>query len=147
MRHPLRVIALGLALAATPACASLKLGGTTVENPISAARTLDQRAYALIQTYAAVLEEAGNVVRDPAVPLSVKRTLGSAERVATPAVQTLEIAVATYVRTQADYQAAISADASTLARASAALTIAGQRLTAAIAAAQTPISQLQAALN
>lgn len=53
MRHPLRALALGLALAATPACASLQLGETRIENPLAAARSIDQRAYALLHAYAA----------------------------------------------------------------------------------------------
>ena len=65
MRHPLRVLALACALAATPACASLQFGETRIENPIAAAHTLDQRAYAMLHAYAAVIEEATDIVRDP----------------------------------------------------------------------------------
>jgi len=144
MRHPLRALALGLALAATPACASLQLGETRIENPLAAARSIDQRAYALLHAYAAVVEEAADIVRDPAAPLSLKRALGQAERAATPAVETLQIAVTGYMRARADYDAATSADQPVLERAASALTIAANRLSEAIAAADRPIAELEA---
>ena len=68
MRHPLRALALACALPLTPACASLDIGETRLENPASAARTLDQRAYALLNAYAAVIEEATDIVRDANAP-------------------------------------------------------------------------------
>jgi hypothetical protein len=143
MRHPLRALALACALAATPACASVQLGETRIENPVAAARTLDQRAYALLHSYAAVIEEATDIVRDPAVPLGFKRALGQAERAATPAAETLEIAVAAYVRARADFEAASGESQPALERAAAALTIAAQRLSQAIATAQAPVAELE----
>lgn len=143
MRHPLRALALACALAATPACASIQLGETRIENPVAAARTLDQRAYALLHSYAAVIEEATDIARDPAVPMGFKRALGQAERAATPAAETLEIAVAAYVRARADFEAASAESQPALERAAVALTIAAQRLSQAIAAAQAPVSELE----
>ena len=144
MRHPLRALALGCALAATPACASLQLGETRIDNPVAAARTPDQRAYAILHSYAAVVEEAADIVRDPVAPLSLKRALGQAERAATPAVETLQIAVAAYVRARADYDAATRDDQPVLERTATALTIAANRLSAAIIAAERPVSELEA---
>lgn len=144
MRHPLRALALGVALAAMPACSSLQLGETRLENPAAAARTPDQRAYALLHAYAAIVEEAADIVRDPAAPLSLKRALGQAERAATPAVETLQIAVTGYMRARVDYDSATSADQSVLERAASALTIAANRLSEAIAAADRPIAELEA---
>jgi hypothetical protein len=143
MRHPLRVLALALALAATPACASLRLGQTELVNPVAAARTLDQRAYALLHAYAAIIEEATDIVRDPAAPMAFKRALGQAERIATPAAETLEIAVASYVSARADFEAATGESQPTLERAAIGLTIAARRLSEAIASAQTPITELE----
>jgi hypothetical protein len=143
MRHPLRILALAVALAATPACASLQLGSTRIENPVAAARTLDQRAYAVLNAYAAVIEEATDIVRDPAAPLAFKRALGQAERAATPAAETLEIAVAAYVCARADFEAASGASQPTLERAAAVLTIAARRLSEAIDSAQAPIAELE----
>lgn len=143
MRHPLRALVLGVALALTPACAALQLGETRIENPISAARTLDQRAYALLNAYAAVIEEATDIVRDPSAPLAFKRALGQAERVATPAAETLQIAVTAYVRARADFEAASGASQLALERAATALTIAAQRLSQAIEAARAPIGELE----
>lgn len=105
MNRTLRVIALALTLAATPGCASLAL---RFESPIAAAQTLDQRTYALLNTYAAILEEAADIVRDPAVPLAVKRALGDAERAATPAVEAAEAAFRVYAQARGDERAAAS---------------------------------------
>jgi len=143
MKHPLRTLALACALAFTPACASLQLGGTQIENPVAAARTLDQRAYALLHAYAAVIEEATDIVRDPAAPLAFKRALGQVERVATPAAETLQIAVTAYVGARADFEAATDASQPALERAASALTIAARRLGDAIDAARAPVSELE----
>jgi len=143
MIKPLRVLALALALAAAPACASLPLGQTRIENPIAAARTLDQRAYALLHAYAAIVEEATDIVRDPAAPVAFKRALSQAERAATPAAETLGIAVRAYVQARADFEAASGETQPALQRAATAMTIAAQRLSEALAAAETPIAELE----
>lgn len=143
MRHPLRVLALACALAATPACASLKLGDTQIENPISAADTLDQRAYAALSSYAALIEEATDIVRDPSVPIGVKRALGQAERVATPAAEALEIAVAAYIRARDDFEAASGAGQPALQRVATALSIAARRLNEALQSAEPAITELK----
>ena len=141
MRHPLRALVLGCALAMTPACAAI--GQAPIANPVAAARTLDQRAYALLHTYAAVIEEATDVVRDPATPLAFSRALGQAERIATPAAETLEIAVSAYLRAQADFETASGENQPALERAALALTLAAQRLNQAIVAAQAPVADLE----
>ena len=143
MRHPLRALALACALAITPACASTQIGQTQIVNPVSAARTLDQRAYALLHSYAAIIEEATDIIRDPAAPLGFKRALGQAERVATPAAETLQIAVTAYVRARADFEAASGESQPTLERAATALTIAARRLNEAVLAAEAPVTELQ----
>lgn len=141
MRHPVRTLTLASALALTPACASLHVG--RIENPIAAATSLDQRAYALLQTYAAVIEEATDVVRDPATPLALTRALGQAERIATPTAEALGIAVAAYVRARGDFEAASGQDQTTLERAAHALAITARRLDEAVGAAKAPIAELQ----
>ena len=143
MRHPLRVVALACALTLTPACASLQLGQTRLENPVAAAQTLDQRAYALLHTYAAIVEEATDIVRDPATPLAFKRALGQAERVATPATETLQIAVTAYMLARADFEATSGASQTAIERAATALSIAARRLNDAVVAAQAPVSELE----
>lgn len=143
MRHPLRTLALACVLMLTPACASSTTETARFENSISAARTIDQRAYALLHAYAAVIEEATDIVRDPSAPLAFKRALGQAERIATPAAETLEIAVAAYVRAQADFDASGAEGQSVVERASAALAIAARRLSEATIAAQAPIGELE----
>jgi hypothetical protein len=141
MRKPLRVLALACALALTPACASVAT--PRFENPVAAARTIDQRAYAILNSYAAVIEEATDMVRDPATPFAFKRALGQAEAAATPAAETLNIAVSAYIRAQAEFDAATSEGQAPLERASTALAIAARRLAEASIAAQAPISELE----
>jgi hypothetical protein len=143
MNRPLRIFALAVALAATPACASLPFGETRLENPVAAARTLDQRAYALLNAYAAVVEEATDIVRDPAAPLAFKRALGQAERAATPAAETLGVAVRAYVRARADFEAASGESQPALQRSATAFAIAAQRLSEAIQSAEAPIAELE----
>ncbi len=134
-RKPLR--ALLLALSATPACAALQT--PKFENPVAAAQTADQKAYALLASYAAVLEEATDLVADPALPVAAKRALVRAEAVATPAVQTLRIAFVGYLRARADYEA-ITRDRPKAERAAAALAIAAVRLDEALTAARGPFA-------
>lgn len=143
MRNPLRALALACAFTMTSACASLNVGETRIENPASAARTLDQRAYALLNAYAAIVEEATDIVRDPDAPPAFKRALGSAEGVATPAAETLEIAVAAYLRAEADLQASAGVGEAAIARAAEVLAIAARRLSEAVAQAQAPIQELE----
>lgn len=138
MRHPLRVVALACALAVTPACASLP----KIENPFALAQSVDQQAYALLSTYAAVLEEATDIARDPATPRAARQAMAQAERVATPAVETLEIAVTAYVRAKSDLAAA--GDQTAIQRATTALTVAARRLGEAVDAARAPVGDLQA---
>ena len=142
MRTILRALALACVLAALPACSSL---GVRTENPFVAAKTIDQEAYALIGTYAATLEEATDIVRDPATPASVKKALAKAEAVATPLVETVEIATIAYLKTKADTASLSGAPAPT--RAAATLTAAATHLHDAILAAQAPVKALQAALK
>lgn len=143
MRHPLRAFALACALSLTPACAALQLGQTRIENPIAAAQTIDQRAYALLHSYAAIVEEATDIVADPATPLAFKRALGQAERVATPAAETLQIAVSAYIRARADFDAASGANQTAIQRAATALSVAARHLNEAVAQAQAPIGELE----
>jgi hypothetical protein len=147
IKHSLRALALALAFAATPACSSLSLFGTQIDNPVAAAHTLDQQAYAVLDSYAVLLEEATKLVADPNVPIAAKRALGQAERVATPAAQVVESALAAYLRARADFEAASSQSPTTLQRAADALSIAGQRLSQAIAAAAPAIAQLQSLVS
>lgn len=143
MRYPMRVLALACALTLTPACAGFKLGQTRIENPIAAAQTIDQRAYAALHAYAAVVEEATDIVADPATPLAFKRALGEAERAATPAVETLQIAITAYLRARADFDAASGASQTATQRLATALSVAARRLNDALAAAQAPIAELE----
>lgn len=143
MRHPFRALALACALTLTPACAALHL---TTPNPISAAQTNDQRAYAVIESYGALVETATIVVRDPSVPIEAKRAIGRAEAIATPSVQTLEVAFTAYLRARAAYAAASSADDSAM-RAVNALNAASEALSQAIGRAQAPVAELQSLIN
>lgn len=140
MRHPLRAGAVALALVLTPSCAALR--PPELANPVAAARTADLKALALIETYAAVLEEAGDLIRDPTVPVGAKRAIIAAERAATPAVDLVRIATVQTLRARADLEAARLQDRPALERASAALAIAAVRLDEALASARGPMAAL-----
>lgn len=142
-RHPLRALALALALAATPACAAVR--APTLANPVAAAQTADQKAYALLETYAATLEAATGLVRDPALPVEAKRALIRAEAAATPAAETLRIAYVGYLRARADYAAL--GDRAKPERTVAAVAIAAMRLDEAIAAARGPFAAFAALIR
>lgn len=124
MKHPLRSLALALALAATPACAAL--GVRPLENPVAAARSLDQRAYAVMLSYAAMLEEAGDIARDPAVPRAMKVALGRAEAAATPPVEALGAALALYRQAPQSPEAAHTLEQSLIAAEAALLALQAQ---------------------
>jgi hypothetical protein len=145
MPKKLRALALGVALALTPAGAACTSLSAKVENPLAAARTPDQAAFALLQTYASVLEEATDLVQRPNVPIEVKRALGAAESAATPALDLTRIAVVAYLRARADYESA--RDRPSLERAAAGLAIAGVRLEEAMRAARQPLGALQDAVR
>jgi hypothetical protein len=142
LKYPLkragRALAFALALAATPACATMNL-----DNPVAIAQTADQKAYALLASYAAVLETAGALVRDPALPVETRRALIRAEAVATPAAGALRAAYVAYLRARAEYAAkpAASEDAA------ASMAVAAVRLEAAIEAATAPVGAMSALLN
>ena len=143
MNDPFRVLALACALTLTPACAALHFA---TPDPISAAQASDQRAYAVIESYGALVETATIIVRDPSVPLEAKRTIGRAEAAATPSVATLEAAFAAYLRARA-YATASSTGDNGLKRAVNALNAAAEALSRAISRAQAPIAELQSLIN
>jgi hypothetical protein len=144
MRYPFRALALACALTLTPACAALHL---SAPNPISVAQTNDQRAYAVIESYGALVETATIMVRDPSMPIEAKRAIGRAEAVATPSVQTLEVAFSAYLRARASYEAASHSDDNAMTRAANALNAAAQVLGQAIGRAQARVAELQSLIN
>lgn len=90
-------------------------------NPIAVAQTPDQQAFALLSVYAAVLETAADLARDPAVPAAVKRALSEAEATATPVVLALTTVFDAYA--QAPDEAAAQALADATARAQSPLVV------------------------
>lgn len=134
----LRSLFVAFALAITPSCAAFHL-----DNPVAAARTLDQRAYALLNTYAAVIEQATDIVRDPATPVAFIRVLATAERAATPMADALGIAVGAFERASEDLRVASTQGRPEIEQAAAALAIASRRLDEATTAAAGPIAELQ----
>jgi hypothetical protein len=110
-----------------------------IPNPVFAAETLEQRALALLETYTALLETATEVLADVRTPRRVADGLIRAEAVATPAVETAEIALAAYGRARARYEADPRG-------AAAALAIAAGELETALAQAAGPVGALQALL-
>ena len=90
-----------------------------------------------------MVEEATDIVADTATPLAFKRALGRAEQAATPAAETLQIAVTAYMRARADFDAASGANQPAIQRAATALSVAARRLNEALAAAQAAIAELE----
>lgn len=133
MRHPLRTLALAFAFAAAPACAPLQLEHARMERAAPAAT--EQHAFALLHAYAALIEEAADVVRDPAVPPGAKQALGEAERATTSVVEALERALAAYVRVRS-----AGAGGETLAASE-------RRLGEALAAAHARLAVLEALVH
>lgn len=111
MLNRLRASALVCVLAAVPACAALN-----PIDPIAVAQTPDQQAFALLSAYAAVLETAADLARDPAVPAAVKRALSEAEATATPVVLALAAAFDAYAQTPDEAAAQALADATARAQ-------------------------------
>jgi hypothetical protein len=144
MRHPFHALALACALTLAPACATLHLN---VPNPVAAAQTDDQRAYAVIESYGALVEAATVIIRDPSVPIEAKRVIGRAEAAATPSVQTLEIAFSAYLRAREAYTSVSHTDDDALTRALNTLNAASQALGQAIERAQAPVAELQSLIN
>lgn len=93
MKHALRTLALAFALAAAPACSTLRAA-----DPAPAQARLEQNAYALIGAYALMLDEATALVQNPATPRAVKAALAQAEQNATPAVELVKIAAIAHRR-------------------------------------------------
>lgn len=79
-----RNIALLCAAVLVTACGSL--------NPFSAARTLEQRAYAAYGSFVVFEEQGAKLIQSPEVPASVKRSIQQADRVAKPAADQLKAA-------------------------------------------------------
>ncbi|MBI1187734.1 MAG: hypothetical protein GC206_10480 [Alphaproteobacteria bacterium] len=93
-RGALVACALGAALSLMPACAL-----TPIEQPAAEA-ALGHRGYTLIAAYAAALEDAAELLSDPAVAPSLRRALKEAEAAASTAVAALQAALAESIRTQ-----------------------------------------------
>ncbi len=91
MSRLVRTIALALALASTPACASLR-------SPVPAYTSVEQSAFALMGAYALTLDQATTLIGDPVTPRAVKMALAEAEKRATPAVELVKIAAIAHSR-------------------------------------------------
>jgi hypothetical protein len=121
-----RTLALAFALSLTPACAAVHLA-----NPIAAAQTADQKAYAMICAYALVLEQAAVLAANPATPPAVNAALTKAEAAAIPAVELVKIS-AVAARESNDADGAMARE---------------QALTRAIDAAAGPVAALSNLVN
>jgi hypothetical protein len=88
-----RTIALALAFASAPACASLR-------SPVPAYASIEQSALALMGAYALTLDQATALIANPATPRAVKTALAEAEKRATPAVELVKIAAIAHRRAQ-----------------------------------------------
>jgi hypothetical protein len=80
-------------------------------NPLSAAQSPDQKAYALYGTFVVFEEQAAVLVRSPSTPAEVKSAIRKADAVAKPVVDNLLGAARQYVSIQMQLKSgATSAD-------------------------------------
>lgn len=70
--------------------------GACANNPITAAETHAQKAFAISASYNIVLESAADIVEDRSAPLELRRQIQAAEARTTPVVNELEDAFAEY---------------------------------------------------
>lgn len=73
---------------------ALALGGCKSANPVAAAETPEQRAYAAYGTFVIFQEKAADIVEDTAIPRGVRLSVAQAEQRARPVAESL---IATYV--------------------------------------------------
>lgn len=76
------------------------LAGCKAANPIGAAETSEQRAYAAYGTYVIFAEKAADLAEQPNIPRSVKLRLIEAEERASPIMNTMLDMLAEYERTK-----------------------------------------------
>jgi len=88
----IRVLVMALAFNLAPSCA------TQFVSESHTIASAEARAHAVLQAYAELLNDARAVIADPAIPLTVKRSLGVAEQSATPAMAALADAASEFVR-------------------------------------------------
>jgi hypothetical protein len=69
-------------------------------NPISAAQTPDQKAYALYGTFVVFEEQAASLIRNVSTPDSVKTVIRKADMAAKPVVEDLLSAARQYLQVQ-----------------------------------------------
>lgn len=69
-------------------------------NPITAAKTIDQKAYALYGTFVVFEEQAVAIVVSPATPSTVKDAIRKADNIAKPVADGLLVAVRQYLVVQ-----------------------------------------------
>ena len=91
----LRTILFACVLWLMPACVSVP-----GEQPMASAQSLEARAETMLVTYAAMLDAASALT--PSAPASVRQALARAERVATPASETLARALSAHLRIRSD---------------------------------------------
>lgn len=129
---PALALALGVAGAfALHGCAS---------NPVAAANTLDQKAYAIYGTFVIVEEQGAKLVSDPTTPAAIKAAIRSTDARAKPTADALTTALHQYDTAVASVKAGGPGTAGALSTAQA-------NLTTWIAQASTDVNALVAAVK
>lgn len=100
MLNKLRTVFFATAFLVLTACASL--------NPMSAAKTNEQRAYALYGTFVVFEEQAAKLVQSPSVSPSLKQSLRDADARAKPAADGLMAVIDDLIKVQAEVKAGTS---------------------------------------
>jgi hypothetical protein len=81
------------------------LAGCQSANPIAAAETPEQRAFAAYGTFVILQETAADLVEDPAIPRGVKLRIIQAEERAKPVADSLLVAYTAFLIVRAEFDA------------------------------------------
>ena len=85
--------------------AALTLAGCAGLNPIAAAETPAQHAYAIAASYNVLLESAADIVEDTSAPTELRRAVQATELRTTPVIDALEQSFAEYQVARAQFAA------------------------------------------
>lgn len=126
------------ALLVAPLMLAVLVTGCARLNPIAAAETPAQKAYAISASYNVLLESAADVVEDTTAPMELRRAVQQTELRTTPVIESLEASFAAYQVARAQF----AAGATTADR----LEIAAENLAQWLAQAEGALVELAAAL-
>jgi hypothetical protein len=87
---------------------ALALGACASLNPFSAAKTTEQKSYALYGTFVIFEQQGAKLIQSPEIPNSVKRAIQQADAVAKPSIDQLKVAADSLLSIKLQLQAGTS---------------------------------------